>query len=129
MKKFIFFLILVAIAACAAFYFLKSNGPTSVAEKYITALQKGDYKGALEYTALDQKTKDQYLALLNEKAGQEKPDKDLIVSFKIIDETIDKEAGTAVVTASVTYANGETKEQKIPMTKDPEAGWLVKDVK
>ena len=129
MKKFLFLILVIAAAVLAFLYFTKGNGPSAVAEKYIVALQKGDYKTALDYTALDEKTKEQYVSILSEKGGNGLEDKNVIESYKIMDETIDKEAGTATVSVKLTHADGHETEHNVPLVKGPDGNWLVKDVK
>lgn len=129
MKKLIVLILLVACGA-GLYFVLKGggNGPKAVAGKYIEAVQRGDYKAALDLTALDEKTKEQYVALIKEKGGERK-DSELIASYELGDESVDEEAGTASVVAHLTWADGHTTDQTIPLTKNDAGEWVVKDVK
>ena len=103
MKKLIVLILLVACGV-GLYFVLKGggNGPKAVAGKYIEAVQRGDYKAALDLTALDEKTKEQYVALIKEKGGERK-DSELIASYELGDESVDEEAGTASVVAHLTW--------------------------
>ena len=128
MKKLMTITLVCAIAFVIAACSSGGSEPKTVVEDYITALQKGNYQEALEYCNYTQEEKEKLAALLEEKAKQEDGQLTALKSFKIIDPQIDEEAGTAVVTVSVTNDKDETNERKLSLVKH-DGKWLLKDAK
>ncbi|MBQ9559221.1 MAG: DUF4878 domain-containing protein [Bacteroidaceae bacterium] len=128
MKKLMTITLVCAIAFVIAACSSGGSEPKTVVEDYITALQKGNYQEALEYCNYTQEEKEKLAALLEEKAKQEDGQLTALKSFKIIDQQIDEEAGTAVVTVSVTNDKDETNERKLSLVKH-DGKWLLKDAK
>ena len=130
MKKLIFSSI-VCVLACIMVACSSGNSPKSTVEKYAEATIKGDYK-----TALDQvyfkgtpeevaKIREQYVSLLNEKTKQGLKDNEKMTAFNIDNEQIDEENGTAVVTVTITYADGHSKTEDMKVKKDDNGQWMI----
>ena len=128
MKKLMTITLVCAIAFVIAACSSGGSEPKTVVEDYSTALLKGNYQEALEYCNYTQEEKEKLAALLEEKAKQEDGQLTALKSFKIIDQQIDEEAGTAVVTVSVTNDKDETNERKLSLVKH-DGKWLLKDAK
>lgn len=113
------------MAACS------SNTPKAAAAKYTEAVIKGDYKSALELVYFKgtpdeaAKRREQYVSLCEEKAKNGIKDKDKLTSYKITDEQIDEENGTAVVTAELTYADGHSKTDNMKLRKAEDGQWMI----
>lgn len=129
MKKLFFstFVILAAIfmAACS------SNTPKATAEAYSKAIIKGDYKGALEYVYMKgepeevQKKKEFYLQMVENKVKDGLPEDKQMTKYEVTSEEFDADEVHATVIANVTYANGDTKEERSKMIKTEDGKWMV----
>lgn len=128
MKKLMTITLVCAIAFVIAACSSGGSEPKTVVEDYITALQKGNYQKALDYCDYTQEEKEKLVALLEEKAKQDDGQIMPLKSFEVIDQQIDEEAGTAVVTVSVTNDKDETNERKLSLVKH-DGKWLLKDAK
>ena len=134
MKKILSAVAMVAIAmlmtACGG-----GNTPKGVADAYSQAIIKGDYRTAFDYVYFGddqekaEKTKEQMLSYVEEKVKSGIPDERKMTEFEITDEQIDEEAGKATVTANVTYANGTTKVEEVPLVKTADGKWMVESGK
>lgn len=130
MKKLIFSAI-VCVLACVMVACSSGNSPKAAVTKYADATIKGDYKAALDQVYFKgtpeevAKTREQYLSLLQEKTKEGVKDSDKMTSFTIDDEQIDEANGTAVVTITMTYADGHTKTDNIKTVKDDNGNWMV----
>ena len=118
-------ILFVAIATCLFTACNREKSPKDVVVQYATAIQANDYQKALEYTALPDGEKEAILSLLDEYAPSEEQ---TIASFEVTDEKIDKGTGTAEITLDITYATGKTETTCIPMIKNDEGEWLVKEI-
>ena len=124
MRKLFFstFVVLAAIfmAACS------SNSPKAAAE-----IIKGDYKTALEYVYMKgepeevQKKKEFYLQMVENKVKDGLPEDKQMTKFEVISEEFDEDETHATVVANVTYANGNTKEERSKMIKTEDGKWMV----
>lgn len=129
MRKLFFstFVVLAAIfmAACS------SNSPKAAAEAYSKAIIKGDYKTALEYVYMKgepeevQKKKEFYLQMVENKVKDGLPEDKQMTKFEVISEEFDEDETHATVVANVTYANGNTKEERSKMIKTEDGKWMV----
>ena len=118
-------ILFAAITACLLTACHREESPKDVIVQYATAIQANDYQKALEYTALPDGEKEAVLSLLEDYA----PDNELtIASFEVTDEHIDPKEGTAEVNLTIHYATGKTETQRIPMIKNDEGEWLVKEI-
>ncbi len=132
MKKSFFFSLL-------AFVLLTFIGckpePQDAVKDYLTAVQKGDYKKALDNVffsndADEAKTqREQFEALLEEKAKESGDEQSKIQSFEILSQEIDSDGGTASVKVSLTDNNGIVREQTIDLVQDNEGKWLLQNPK
>ena len=108
----------------------KSDSPKDTVEKYSQALIKQDWKAAFDMVYFKgtpeeaEKTRQQWIGLCEEKAKDVSADR-VVTAMKIIDEQINEEEGTAVVTANVTYGNGKTTEEKTDLIRTEEGKWLI----
>ena len=134
MKK---ILSLSIVCAIALFIASCSGGsePKDVAKKYMAAVQKGDYKTALECVDFGEdaekaeKAREQYLSLIEEKVKDGIPEEKKIADFEVLSQEIDEDAGTAVVIVSVTKGEGPAADTKINMVKTADGKWMLKDAK
>ena len=129
MKKFS----LVAIMACivaAMFTSCNSNSPRGVAEDAMKCMQKGDYKGYLEYVyfAKNAEEKRAGFAQMIEEKAEKNPDAiagNDIASYKFVSEEIDEEKGKAKVIFEVTYKDGNVKTESTDMICDETGKWWI----
>lgn len=130
MKKLIFSAI-VCVLACVMVACSNGNSPKAAVTRYAEATIKGDYKAALEQVYFKgtpeevAKTREQYVSLLEEKTKEGMKDSDKPTAFNIDNEQIDEESGTAVVTVTMTYADGHTKTDDMKVRKDDNGQWMV----
>jgi len=127
--------ILTALCVCALAIMLgacgSKNTPSATAEKYADYVIKGDYKSALDLTQFSgteeqvEKQKEFYLQMLENKVKEGLPDDKKMTKFEVISEEIDEENGKATVTANVTYADGNTKEEKTKLVKTEDGKWMI----
>lgn len=128
---------IIACMACIAAILLfscsglgKSDSPKDVVEKYSQALIKQDWKAAFDLVYFKgtpeeaEMTRQQWISLCEEKAKNMPNDK-VVTAVDIVDEQINEEAGTAVVTANITYGNGNTKEEKTDLIRTDDGQWLL----
>ncbi len=128
---------IIACMACIAAVLLfscsglsKKDSPKDVVEKYSQALIEQDWKAAFDLVYFKgtpeeaEKTRQQWIGLCEEKAKNMPNDK-IVTAVEVIDEQINEEAGTAVVTANITYGNGNTKEEKTDLIRTDDGQWLL----
>jgi len=128
---------IIACMACIAAVLLfscsglsKKDSPKYVVEKYSQALIKQDWKAAFDLVYFKgtpeeaEKTRQQWIGLCEEKAKNMPNDK-IVTAVEVTDEQINEEAGTAVVTANITYGNGNTKEEKTDLIRTDDGQWLL----
>lgn len=118
-------ILFAAVAACLLTACHRERSPKEVVAQYATAIQANDYRKALDYTALPDGDKEAVLSLLENYAPS---DEQAIASFEVTDETIDQKEGTADVSLTVHYATGKTEKQRIPLVKNDDGKWVVKDI-
>lgn len=119
----------VAIVACLMTA-CSNNSPSAAAEQYANYIMKSDYKSAINMihfkgTPEDvQGQRDYYLQIIESKVKDGLPDDKKMTKYEVTKEEVDEENGKATVTANVTYANGETKEETTKLVKTDD-GWFV----
>ncbi|MBQ7572024.1 MAG: DUF4878 domain-containing protein [Bacteroidaceae bacterium] len=122
---------LVCIAACLMAACSSGQSPKATVEKYATAVMKGDYRTALEQVAFKgtpeevARTREQYASLCEEKTKEGMKDSDRLSAFTIDNEQVDDEGGTAIVTTTMTYADGHQKTDDVKLVKDDDGQWLI----
>lgn len=115
MKKMLLGLILaigamLALSACG-----EKETPTTATKAYYEALTKQDFKTALDFCcdkegkALDDSKKQSLVAMLNEKAKDEKQKAKMVEKYEIVEEKIAEDGKTAVVKVKTTSFDGEEK--------------------
>lgn len=102
-----------------------SNTPTAVAIKSMKCIQEKDYEGLVNLVNASEQEKQGLLALFQEKLSKQDEKNGGIKSFEAINEEIDEEKGTAVVTMKVLYNDGSEKEQKTKLEKDEKGDWKL----
>ncbi len=126
MKKFLTFaavcLFVVALCACGS-----SNTPEGVTEKALKCMVSKDYKGYVDLMHF-QKEKSaedmqQIVALIKDKMDKELEKKEGIKDYKIGTPEITDDK--AVVPYTLTYGNGETKEDKMKLIKTEDGKWMI----
>ena len=63
-------------------------------------------------------------ALLNEKISKKSEGYKKVKSYKFLEETVDKDKGTAVVKFDIVYDNDSTKQDDVKLTK-VDGKWMV----
>ncbi len=95
----------------------KSNTPSSITSDCIEMLQKGDYEAYVNTFDMPDKDKAQLKELFDQKGKSTIEEQKGIVSYEILEETINEAGDEAVVKAVITYGNGETDETKFHFKK------------
>jgi len=103
----------------------KNDTPTEVVEKAMKALQSKDYKGVVAYIVdAENATEEEvtelaaFIQLGDELTGG-------IKEFTVKDETIADDGQSAVVTADITYNNGDTKTDDKTTLVKTDKGWRM----
>jgi hypothetical protein len=115
-------LFVVALCACGS-----ANTPEGVTEKALKCMISKDYQGYVDlmHFQKEKSSEDmqQIVALVKDKMDKEIDKKEGIKDYKIgtPEVTDDK----AVVPYTLTYGNGETKEDKMKLVKTEDGKWMI----
>ena len=69
--------------------------------------------------------KQQLAALVQDKMNKEIEKKEGIKDFKVETAEINEEEGKAVVPYTLTYGNGDTKDDKMKLIKTEDGAWMI----
>ena len=115
-------LFVLALCSCGA-----SNTPEEVTTKAIKCLIDKDYDGYVDmmYFKKEKSNEDmkQIVALVKDKMDKELEQKQGIKDYKVGTPTI--EDNKAVVPYTLTYGNGETKEDNMKLVKTDDGKWMI----
>ncbi len=96
----------LSAAGCAA-----DRSPRSLTKSFYKAIANGDYDKALAYTTLDENIDLELYHAIMEKVSKSIDAKGGVKKIEITEEQIAEDGASAVVTATITYADGsEDKE-------------------
>ncbi len=126
MKKVLCFaavcLFVLALCSCGS-----ANTPEGVATKAIKCIVDKDYDGYVDlmYFKKEKSNDDmkQIVALVKDKMDKEMDQKQGIKDFKV--ETATVEDNKATVPYTLTYGNGETKEDTMKLIKTEKGDWMI----
>ena len=106
-------LVAIIVMACS------SNTPGGAALKYYNDVKNGNYEAYVDGIAFKEeitpKDKEQFIALMKEKADKEYKKKEGISNVEMLSEEVAEDGQTATVTMKITYGNGETEESDVAM--------------
>lgn len=106
-------LVAIIVMACS------SNTPGGAALKYYNDVKNGNYEAYVDGIAFKEeitpKDKEQFIALMKEKADKEYKKKEGISKVEMLSEEVAEDGQTATVTMKITYGNGETEESDVAM--------------
>ena len=110
-------LAVVAFASCSG-----SSEPKDIAEDVAECFQQRDYEGLTDiiFAGVEnakEEEKAQMTSLFQEKTDKKFERKGGIKSFEVGEQTINEEAGTAVVPVVFTFGNGKDKTEDFHFTK------------
>ena len=115
-------LFVLALCSCGA-----SNTPEEVTTKAIKCLIDKDYDGYVDmmYFKKEKSNEDmkQIVALVKDKMDKELEQKQGIKDYKVGTPTI--EDNKAVVPYTLTYGNGDTKEDNMKLVKTDDGKWMI----
>ena len=115
-------LFVLALCSCGA-----SNTPEEVTTKAIKCLIDKDYDGYVDmmYFKKEKSNEDmkQIVALVKDKMDKELEQKQGIKDYKVGTPTI--EDNKAVVPYTLTYGNGDTKEDNMKLVKTNDGKWMI----
>ena len=115
-------LFVLALCSCGS-----SNTPEEVTTKAIKCLIDKDYDGYVDmmYFKKEKSNEDmkQIVALVKDKMDKELEQKQGIKEYKVGTPTI--EDNKAVVPYTLTYGNGETKEDNMKLVKTDDGKWMI----
>ena len=115
-------LFMLALCSCGS-----SNTPEEVTTKAIKCLIDKDYDGYVDmmYFKKEKSNEDmkQIVALVKDKMDKELEQKQGIKEYKVGTPTI--EDNKAVVPYTLTYGNGDTKEDNMKLVKTDDGKWMI----
>lgn len=115
-------LFVLALCSCGS-----SNTPEEVTTKAIKCLIDKDYDGYVDmmYFKKEKSNEDmkQIVALVKDKMDKELEQKQGIKEYKVGTPTI--EDNKAVVPYTLTYGNGDTKEDNMKLVKTDDGKWMI----
>ena len=115
-------LFVLALCSCGS-----SNTPEEVTTKAIKCLIDKDYDGYVDmmYFKKEKSNEDmkQIVALVKDKMDKELEQKQGIKEYKVGTPTI--EDNKAVVPNTLTYGNGDTKEDNMKLVKTDDGKWMI----
>lgn len=115
-------LFVLALCSCGS-----SNTPEEVTTKAIKCLIDKDYDGYVDmmYFKKEKSNEDmkQIVALVKDKMDKELEQKQGIKEYKVGTPTIEDDK--AVVPYTLTYGNGETKEDNMKLVKTNDGKWMI----
>lgn len=128
MKKLLSFaavaLFVLALCSCGG-----AQTPEEVATEAIKCIIDKDYKGYVDLMnfkeAKTDEQKQQLAALVQDKMNKEIEKKEGIKDFKVETAEINEEEGKAVVPYTLTYGNGDTKDDKMKLIKTEDGAWMI----
>ena len=113
---------MLALCSCGS-----SNTPEAVTTKAIKCIIDKDYDGYVDlmYFKKEKSSEDmkQIVALVKDKMDKEMDQKKGIKDYKVGTPTI--EDNKAVVPYTLTYGNGDTKEDKMKLVKTEDGKWMI----
>ena len=113
---------MLALCSCGS-----SNTPEEVTTKAIKCLIDKDYDGYVDmmYFKKEKSNEDmkQIVALVKDKMDKELEQKQGIKEYKVGTPTIEDDK--AVVPYTLTYGNGETKEDNMKLVKTNDGKWMI----
>ena len=119
----------VAVFVLALFSCGGAQTPEEVTTKAIKCIIDKDYKGYVDLMnfkeAKTDEQKKQYVALIQDKMDKEMAKKEGIKDFKVGTAEINEEEGKAVVPYTLTYGNGDTKDDKMKLIKTEDGAWMI----
>ncbi|MEG1617333.1 MAG: DUF4878 domain-containing protein [Bacteroidales bacterium] len=135
MKKIIF----LVLAAFSILLYTGCSGtpePGKAAMKYMTYLQKGEYRKFAENVAVNPKNtaaqQEENIqlseALLKEKVGETFAKKGGIKKLKLISESVAEDGQSAKVVINVTYGNGDVDDETVDLVLQDKK-WKMKSLK
>lgn len=115
-------LFVMALCACGS-----ANTPEGVTEKALKCMISKDYQGYVDlmHFQKEKSSEDmqQIVALVKDKMDKEIDKKEGIKDYKIGTPEITDDK--AVVPYTLTYGNGETKEDKMKLVKTEDGKWMI----
>ena len=118
MKKVILALIMV-VGAMLAFTSCDKESPTKVVKTYHDALVAQDFKAAMDCLCskdgqpLSKEKKDNFAAMMEEKAKKEDTKGNMIASYEVIEQKVAEDGKTATVTVKTKTVKGLEKTDKL----------------
>ena len=130
MKKLLSFaavcLFVLTLCSCSS---ADTNTPEGTVTKAIKCIIDKDYKGYVDLMnfkeAKTDEQKQQLAALVQDKMNKEIEKKEGIKDFKVETAEINEEEGKAVVPYTLTYGNGDTKDDKMKLIKTEDGAWMI----
>lgn len=122
MRKIIGFCMMFAVillaASCSSY-----DTPSKAMDQYLNSLKDGNYEKFVDGMFFNediseedvQKTKEQFVSLLNDKVTQENEKRGGLKDVQVLSEEISEDGTTAVVTYKMIYGDGEEKEDRQAM--------------
>ena len=96
-----------------------------VAEKYLELSKNEDIDGMFDMMYFEKDSQKEGLkSMVKEKVSNKSDGYKKIKSYKFIDETVDKEKGTATVNFDIVYDNDSTKQDNVKLKKI-DGKWMV----
>ena len=96
-----------------------------VAEKYLELSKNEDVDGMFDMMYFEKDSQREGLkSMVKEKVSNKSDGYKKIKSYKFIDETVDKEKGTATVNFDIVYDNDSTKQDNVKLKKI-DGKWMV----
>jgi len=123
---------MISFAAVALFVMVLcscggANTPEEVTTKAIECIASKDYKGYVDMMAFKKEKTDeqkqQLVALVQDKMDKELAKKEGIKDFNV--STADIQEDKATVPYTITYGNGDTKEDKMKLVKTEDGHWMI----
>lgn len=103
----------------------KGSETQKVAEKYMELSKNEDVDGMFEMMYFkNEEARDGMKAMLKEKISKKSENYKKIKSYEFVDETLDKDKGTAVVNFNVVYENDSTAKSPVKLKKVDDK-WMV----
>ena len=120
--------LIVIAGLCAMVLTACSDGsPKSVAESYVGAVQKGDWKAALELTDMEPEAREFVVSVLEGSSEEGLEERNRIEKFEVTEEQISQDGLKATVHVNISFADGHEQEQEIELVKGESGKWLVAD--
>lgn len=105
-----------------------SNTPSGIAEKSVSCMQKGEYKGYVDLVYFkgmeNPKNKRDLESLVSEKGSKTIEKKGGIKSFKVLSEQVSEDGLSAMVSMNIVYGNGDEQKENMKMIKKDDQ-WMI----